>query len=692
MIVTFISQCEKKALARTRRVLDAFANRIGDNTWQTVITEEGLLAVKKLLRQTATKSTAVACHRIKTRTRSELQWIVGNRSKFNSQGIVPVNRTQKNLSQDKWENDWHYLPLIKSIVAIAALFHDWGKASVLFQEKLNKHSKQGDPLRHEWVSCLLLNALVQCSGNIVTDDSWLNLLMQQSWDENSLKQTIAQTTEKTKALDHLPPIAELIAWLIVSHHRLPDLQLENMRNEYQGVKRESIKDLLKNITAEWGYQNKFDEKDYNKRVKLCFEFEHGLLSNSLEWSKQVKKWSTRLLQENNSALMCLEDGSWRVILHHARLCLMLGDHYYSSCDKLANWNSAIELYANTDENGQANQKLDEHLVYVSKHALQVSQSLSRLSEEMDYAYDIRKLKQKSPLGFEWQDGATNQIKQFNVQNESRQNGWFIVNMASTGKGKTIANAKIMRALSHDGESLRYILALGLRTLTLQTGDAYHNDVGLANDELAVLIGSKAVQELHQKNIKSDLIQRSDFSESGSESAEELLDNELDYEAMPHADFMNTLFSQNNPEKNKAFLYKPVLVCTIDHIISATETKRGGKYILPSLRLLSSDLVIDEVDDFSGQDLVAIARLIHLAGMLGRKVMISSATIPPSLAEGFFNAYQLGWQLHCKFKCLANNNIIGMWVDEFNTQINLVANDNGCSFIENYKLAHQKFVA
>ena len=30
MMVTFISQCEKKALARTRRVLDAFADRIGD--------------------------------------------------------------------------------------------------------------------------------------------------------------------------------------------------------------------------------------------------------------------------------------------------------------------------------------------------------------------------------------------------------------------------------------------------------------------------------------------------------------------------------------------------------------------------------------------------------------------------------------------------------------------------------------
>ena len=55
MIVTFVSQCEHKALNRTRRVLDAFANRIGSRTWQTVITEEGLQVVKKLLRDTARK-------------------------------------------------------------------------------------------------------------------------------------------------------------------------------------------------------------------------------------------------------------------------------------------------------------------------------------------------------------------------------------------------------------------------------------------------------------------------------------------------------------------------------------------------------------------------------------------------------------------------------------------------------------
>jgi CRISPR/Cas system-associated endonuclease/helicase Cas3 len=51
-------------------------------------------------------------------------------------------------------------------------------------------------------------------------------------------------------------------------------------------------------------------------------------------------------------------------------------------------------------------------------------------------------------------------------------------------------------------------------------------------------------------------------------------------------------------------------------------------VLPRLfvKLLSACLIIDEVDDFDGRDLIAIGRLIHHAGMLGRKVMISSATI------------------------------------------------------------------
>lgn len=112
--------------------------------------------------------------------------------------------------------------------------------------------------------------------------------------------------------------------------------------------------------------------------------------------KAIKKWSGRLAQELPTFAYVFADGSWRVILHHARLCLMLGDHYYSSCDADLKWKTDLSLIANTDpKTKQPKQKLDEHLVWVSDHAMRVAQSLSRLADEMEPAYDLKKLKRKA---------------------------------------------------------------------------------------------------------------------------------------------------------------------------------------------------------------------------------------------------------------------------------------------------------
>ena len=170
MLVTFISQCEKKALNRTRRILDAFANRIGDNVWQTAITEDGLDTVKKLLRQSATKSTAVSCHRVRTRQRSELVWVVGRKDAFNNLGFVPVNWTTKGVFMDlpiETKNilaNTHGQPLSQHLFAvgylayqiinklkidspnlaksafIAGILHDLGKIDPQFQQWITKKS------------------------------------------------------------------------------------------------------------------------------------------------------------------------------------------------------------------------------------------------------------------------------------------------------------------------------------------------------------------------------------------------------------------------------------------------------------------------------------------------------------------------------------------------------------------------
>jgi len=687
MMVIFVSQCQKNSLKKTRRVLDAFADRIGDNTWQTIITEEGLITVKKNLRQTASKNTAVACHWIRSRARRELLWVVGNKNQFDEVGRVPVNSTEKQVQPE--ESNWEYLPLIRALAALAALLHDWGKATRVFQEKLQPAFKGGlgDPIRHEWISCVLLDAFIRyCNSN---NTYWLVELSKGNIDEIFLKDYVLTKPEKL-FVNH-DPIAQLLMWLIVSHHRLP-LPNGNEKdlNHFKEITAESLDKCLRQITQAWGYENRKDEAEFAKRMAGCFEFPNGLMVASTHWIKDVKRWAAKLESLKPQVESTIGNKSIRLVLHHARLCLMLGDHHYSSQPQNPKWQSPVQLFANTDRATKSlKQKLDEHLVGVKKHALDIANLLpviKRLeNEDATAVFDNAALRKPSTGDYAWQQKAVNCIAQYKKQEPI--GGAFIVNMASTGCGKTFANAKIMQALSPEGNSLRYVLALGLRTLTLQTGDEYRERVGLDSDELAVLIGSKAVTELHNaaKNKTSEEDYRLNNEELGSESLESLMDNDVDFHGVLPENSLSTVLTDPRARK---FLYAPVLACTIDHMMGATETKRGGHYILPSLRLLSSDLVIDEVDDFTGEDLAAIGRLVHLAGMLGRKVMISSATIPPALSEGFFNAYRLGWKLFSLSQKVSTN-VCGIWVDEFNSDvIKIDSNDKG---LEQYKIFHAEFI-
>lgn len=689
MMVTFVSQCEKKALNKTRRVLDAFANRIGDRTWQTVITNEGLIAVKKLLRKTASKNTAVSCHWARSRSRTELVWIVGNQRKFNEQGYVPVNSTKQAIVNTQWEDDWHYLPLLKALTGLAALFHDWGKASDFFQWKLKQKGNIGDPLRHEWLSLLFFNAYVGKQ----TDKEWLAQLAAGKFDLDAMQTTALNNKQSAKPFKSLPNAAIAVAWLIVTHHRLPIKETDISKTP------PNLQKMTGLISEAWGYCHDYDEE----QLERCFRSPNNQYPlHSTAWLKAVKKQASKLFNQLDLLEKAFEDGTYRVILQYCRLSLMLGDHYYSSLepnDAKRLKSRELSLLANTDKHKKPKQTLDEHLLGVCKQAIHNVHFLPvfegrAFNDDVVFqsASNIRSLKIRSKdPNFQWQDKAVDAIKVWRKSEEQsidvKHFGFFAVNMASTGKGKTFANAKIMQALSEDVNSLRFVLALGLRTLTLQTGDEYKDRIHLNDEDLAVLIGSKAIKELHEQK-KSEKLSETYEDITGSESEEVLLDEELDYESLPYID--DALKTVLHTNKEKGFLYSPVLVCTIDHIMSATETKRGGRYILPTLRMMSSDLVIDEIDDFSGDDLIAIGRLIHLAAMLGRKVMISSATIPPDLAEGYFNVYQAGWELFAKMR--GKKPIIGCaWFDEFKANVETVSCQQANTALSEYQQHHVSFI-
>ena len=593
---------------------------------------------------------------------------------------------------------------IKLLISISALFHDIGKINTHFQNKLknsiknNKNDFLRDKYRHEWISVKIFEAILLLIKNQQTSNEENNnfsLLKNGLENFYSLlltgKEEFSIGKEKTSINSDLlkNKMIKAIFLLIVTHHKLIDCYSTNsLCYETKNLKIEAFEDCFL-------YKNNSDKEEdfflfnnvFNKTIDKesnNFKFFSNNKNKKLFLSK-IKKIISLLKEmkiNNTTFILNLKD----IIL--AKTFLMLGDYSISSQkrnidnskshnneDNKPNYNYCIAntmVYKNGNiEDIVVNQYLDEHLLKVSDKSVELYKEFLKNKDNLS---TLKEQNFEPSLNdkFKWQDNVVE-----NLNNISKEMPFFGINMASTGCGKTFCNAKIMSKISN-----RYSIALGLRTLTKQTGEALQEKLKLNNEEISILIGGEKINQTNENF--NPLEEKSEYFLSHYFEENIIHNNNNNNNNNSFIEKINFL---NANDKIKHLIQSSLLVCTIDHLISCSESIKGGKGLIPLLRLMTSDLVLDEPDDFSLNDLPTLSRLCFLAGLFNSKILLSSATLTPSLINMLFEAYVSGLKEHFKNEKI---NLQLFWCDEFNV------NNEQITIIEDLKeefyKKHENFVA
>jgi CRISPR-associated endonuclease/helicase Cas3 len=669
MNVIFVSESQGKAEKRVRKVLDRYAARIGSATWIAALTEEGLEDVRRELREGASKSTAVACHRVSSRREIALAWIVGSRKLFNRKGEIRVHETGRGLLYEDREPTPRQRVLCL-LAMLAGLLHDLGKANAAFQAKLRSDKPRADAARHELVSVLILRRALAFEklekdedwlARLADGDGWAALQGQalfEPWDAGNGKSGVVNANAALPFPDpNKTPLLFALCWLMLSHHRLPYFN----GHEYAG------KHYLESKKSVGTGANARAKADENAAVDIasCAKLAENAPDADIPWKQgEFRSQAGKLAKRLRVMLADLPDAapSLDAVMLYGRMGFQMADHRISSADEAIPYESgnsplsAPGLFANTiriNKIAHFRQRLPDHLLRVGAEAGKTVQLLYGLGKRLP-CIALEDLPERLRVAsvdprYRWQDWAANAARETEGIAEA---GFFGVLMAGTGSGKTIAAPKIMAAAS---EGLRLVYASALRSLTLQTGAALREDIGFGPEQMGVIVGSELAKKLFEsaqeerKRAAREQETPADWEAEGVEAAEfdeafELVGGGGDWETDPRLEELLRDLFKGQP-KTRRFILTPVLSATLDSIMKIADARRGG-HIAHGLRAMSSDLILDEADLYGVEDLVAIGRLAFQVGLAGRKLLISSATLPPPLAQALFAAYRRGYVEHC----------------------------------------------
>ena len=644
MHVVLISQCEHRSIARTARVLDAYASRHGDRVWITPITREGLQTLQSILRAGATRQTAVACYVNQGMRQMRLLWVVGSKSRFGPKGEVAVATRRRGQRRPEPVQLPAGMRAAALLARLAGYLHDLGKFGLMFQEKLAGSGPMADAVRHEWLSLHIAQELKKSCAKAPLEQ--LPHVWGQAWTKastpNGLQRMRLLAGKGAPLASGLRDPWATLLFLIFTHHRLPGDQGGNASN----------------TLSDGTYIN--DDAAAKSLEKLS-----PAAGPSTQTIDLVQKTATRL------AAITQPLGSdpvfWRAVATVARMGLILADHSVSGMDKTADPGHGPDLqrqlrqkqaqaaFANTvkrsDGSRLMNQELNWHLQNVGNEASEFVSHFARFDPPGLSEGVLASLRAPTSGRFAWQGKAAAVLRAAQTQ---EPHPTLVFNVAGTGCGKTRMNVLAAAALRESGEpdaKVRISTALNLRTLTLQTRDAYADQLGMGENDLACVIGSAVAQRLHEVRTREEK-QAQDRSDKAA------ADWGVDEDGNPPEEAFDAIGESDSPPpwlehflmrkpKMRSVIMSPVLVCTVDHLIKAGEPTEQGNYALTNVRLMTSDLVLDEIDSYDPKALVAVMRLITAAAFWGRHVIASSATLSSPVAIAVWVAYELGANMRAR---------------------------------------------
>jgi CRISPR-associated endonuclease/helicase Cas3 len=661
--VHFVSQSEKRGRARVAAVLDRYAIRVGDAAWQTPITAEGLSVVKAAVKRVATRQTSVSCFQ-ETSRGSQLLWSIGRSVGRLDNGAIPVHRHQARR-RDPIPS---FLKIASLLNEMAGLAHDLGKASSFFQNKIRGQGPLADAVRHEWISYRLLDGLLD--QNLSWDAAWAmassSILGK---DSQNLLNTPFGCKNNAAGMGH-PPLRswrETLDFLVASHHRLPggtqDEQNFRGGRHPHGKTFFNEKEFAKLRAVDF-FHPPHPSVSLDEPLRRLRKLAQRLVSpqeppapscggTRLSTSKWASKNLSNLPVERRPSLPDHPTFSspdfWLALSFLARPALILADHEQSSVMLgVGNAGDGVpRLFANTaktegkeQDKRVLNQPLEWHLGAVGRRAAEIVKKMWQFTPSG--VSDETRAKLETPASpntsYSWQNRAADFLSSLPTAPT------LVLNLAGTGCGKTRMNMRALAALAKN-KPLRIASALNLRSLTLQTIDAYKDQFGIPESELAGVIGDSLTARLHEqaKNKEDSPSAAQDHSFDDDE-------NEYQGDFSPicgqqkHEPPEWLVHALKKNDKMASVVLSPVVACTTDFLATGMDLPRQGNQATAFMRLMNSDLILDEIDGYDPSALVSVSRLVMCSAMFGRNVVASSATLSEPCAELLWLAWRRGTEL------------------------------------------------